>query len=185
MKLILASGSPRRKELLKENGFFFTVIPSGFSETNLLLSPVLTAKSNALGKAKDVFSMLCDDNIVVLGADTIVVLDGKILGKPTDSNHAKQMLKALSGKTHQVITAYALISKAETICEYEITDVTFNKLSDGQIEEYVKTGSPLDKAGAYGIQDGFNLVKEINGSYNNVVGLPIEIFKEKLERTLK
>ena len=184
MKLILASGSPRRKELLKEYGFDFTVIPSSFNETNLLLSPELTAKSNALGKAKDVFDTICCDDAVILGADTIVVLGDKILGKPQNTDQAKSMLNALSGKTHLVITGYAIVSKDNVYVDSEITKVTFNQLSDDLIDNYVSTGSPMDKAGAYGIQDGFDLVKEISGSYTNVVGLPIEIIKDKLIKLL-
>lgn len=184
MKLILASGSPRRKDLLKEYGFDFTVIPSAFEESNLLLSPELTAKSNALGKAKDVFSTLCDDGTVVLGADTIVVLDNKILGKPLNTDQAKSMLKNLSDKTHLVITGYAIVKKDYVLTDAVITKVTFNPLTDELIDKYVATGSPMDKAGAYGIQDGFNLVKDINGSYNNVVGLPVEIIKDKLLKLL-
>lgn len=180
MKLILASGSPRRKDLLKEYGFNFTVIPSAFDESNLLLSPELTAKSNALGKAKDVFNTICDNDAVILGADTIVVLDGKILGKPTSPLHAKSMLKSLSNKTHLVITGYAIVKNDFEFTDAVITEVTFNNLTDDLIDNYVATGSPMDKAGAYGIQDGFDLVKTINGSYNNVVGLPIEIIKDKL-----
>lgn len=184
MKLILASASPRRKDLLSKFGYSFTVIPSNFSETNLSLSPILTAKANAFGKAKEVFDMLCDEKIVVLGADTVVSIDNEILGKPVDDTHAKAMLKKLSGKTHLVITGYSLVSKNIAFTDFVSTSVTFNPLSDTTIDDYIKTGSPFDKAGAYGIQDGFNLVKEINGSFNNVVGLPIEIIKDKLNELL-
>ena len=184
MKLILASNSPRRKSLLTEYGFSFTVIPSDFIESNLLLSPTVTAKNNALGKAKDVFNKLMDNEIIVLGADTIVVLDGKILGKPKDNFDAKNMLEKLSNKSHQVITGYSIYTKNKIITDYITTIVKFNELTDELIDKYVATGSPLDKAGAYGIQDGFNLVKKIDGSYNNVVGLPIEIIKDKLNELL-
>ena len=183
MELILASNSPRRKQLLSEYGFIFSVIPSDFDENEELLSPVETVKSYALGKAKDVFDKTNGD-AVVLGADTIVVLDGKILGKPKDNFDAKNMLEKLSNKSHQVITGYCIYTKNKIITDYITTIVKFNELTDELIDKYVATGSPLDKAGAYGIQDGFNLVKKIDGSYNNVVGLPIEIIKDKLNELL-
>lgn len=183
MQLILASNSPRRKQLLTEYGFNFKVIPSSFEEINAFSSPIDLAKNNALGKATEVFTQ--NPESVVLGADTIVVLDNKVLGKPKDELQAKSMLNSLSNKTHLVITGYAILSKGVKIVDSVITKVVFNDLSNALINEYVKTGSPLDKAGAYGIQDGFSLVKSIDGSFNNVVGLPIEIIKEKLLKILK
>lgn len=183
MELILASNSPRRKQLLTEYGFTFKVVPSSFEEINSLSSPTELAKNNALGKASDVFTK--NPNSVVLGADTIVVLDSDVLGKPKDEFDAKLMLTNLSNKTHLVITGYAILSKDVKISDFAITKVTFNNLTPDLVDEYVKTGSPLDKAGAYGIQDGFSLVKNIDGSFNNVVGLPIEIIKDKLNEILK
>ena len=158
MKLVLASSSPRRKQLLTEYGYDFSVKVSQYDESNLTLSPKEMVKEYALGKALSVFNSIPDkENCVVLGADTIVVYNDKVLGKPKGKQDAIDTLKLLSNKTHSVLTGYALISK-------EI---------------------PLDKAGSYGIQDGYDLVKEINGSYNNVVGLPIEIIKEELDVLLK
>ena len=185
MKLILASGSPRRKNFLTEYGYEFTVVPSSFDEAGKKETPKQTVEFYAYSKAQDVFDKLNDSSVVVLGADTIVCLDGKILGKPKDENHAVEMLKTLSGKTHHVITAYAIISRNKKIVDSVTTLVTFNDLCDELIENYVKTGSPLDKAGSYGIQDGFDLVKEYNGSLNNVIGLPIEIIKPILDKILK
>lgn len=185
MELILASNSPRRKQLLTEYGFDFKVVGSNFSEQTLDLSPEQTVKVNALGKAKDVFESVGSSDAIVLGSDTVVELGGVILGKPNDSNHAEQMLKSLSNKTHSVWTGVAIITKTEQIVFAEQTKVTFNKLSDKLITEYVKTGKPLDKAGAYGIQDGFDLVKRFDGSFNNVVGLPIEKFASLLKNLLK
>ena len=185
MKLILASGSPRRKSFLTEYGYEFSVVPSTFDEIGEKDTPKQTVEYFASSKAQDVFDKLNDNSVVVLGADTIVCLDGKILGKPKDKNHAVEMLKKLSGKTHQVITAYAIISKEQKIVDSVTTSVTFNTLSDDLIKEYVLTGSPLDKAGSYGIQDGYDLVKEYNGSLNNVIGLPIEIIKPILDKILK
>ena len=185
MKLYLASNSPRRKHILTEYGYEFSVVPSSYDEVGEQLSPKTTAEFFARNKAQDVFDKLNDSGAVVLGADTVVCLNGEILGKPKNQQHAVEMLKNLSGKTHQVITGFAIITKTQKIVDSVITEVVFNKLSDELISEYVQTGSPLDKAGSYGIQDGFNLVKEYKGSLNNVIGLPIEIIKPILDKILK
>ena len=170
MKIILASNSPRRRELLKENGVDFTVIPSDFKEgENDGLTPEEYVEFLAKGKAQAVFEK---NGGVVIGADTVVVLDGKILGKPKDEKEAVSMLSSLSNKTHTVMTGYAVITSGKTVSGVEKTLVTFNELSPELINAYVETGSPLDKAGAYGIQDEALLVKEIVGDYDNVVGLP-------------
>ena len=174
MKLVLASNSPRRKQLLNSFGFDFEVVGSNYQENASDLTPQEMVKTFALGKAKDVFDSLKGQDVVVLGADTVVSLDDKILGKPKDKQQAIEMLKELSGKIHQVWTGYAIISKDGIYTDAVKTDVVFNQLPISLIVDYVATGKPFDKAGAYGIQDGFDLVKEYNGSYNNVVGLPIE-----------
>ena len=183
-KLILASNSPRRKELLKAYGFDFTVVASSFEEKSLKLSPEQTVLLNAEGKAKEVFDKIANENAVVLGADTVVELNGEILGKPKDKAHAIEMLKNLSNKTHSVWTGYCIISSDEKTLFSEQTEVTFNDLSSELIDEYIATGKPMDKAGAYGIQDGYDLVKSFGGSFNNVVGLPIEVFEKKLREIL-
>lgn len=186
MKLILASNSPRRKEILRSAGFDFTVITSGYDEKGDGDAETLV-KTFALGKAKSVFDALSDSekqNSVVLGADTVVVLNGKILGKPKDETAAAEMLKSLSGKTHFVLTGYAVVSKNGTCRGVVKSKVTFNTLSEKLIAEYVATGSPFDKAGAYGIQDDFPIVKEYTGSLNNVIGLPIEKIKPILSKAL-
>lgn len=183
MKLILASASPRRKEILTKNGFVFEIVKSDAEEQNLP-SAIDTAKNNALKKAEDVFNRLNDSEVVVLGADTVVVIDGKILGKPKTEIEAEEMLKTLSNRTHQVITGYAVVYKDNVINDYDVSKVTFNELSTELIKEYIKTGSPMDKAGAYGIQDGFPLLKELNGSLDNVIGLPIEKIKSVLINAL-
>ena len=184
MNLILASNSPRRKEILEKFGFTFTVIKSDYEEKENISDPQLLVKTFAFNKAKSVFDSLEEkDEAVVLGADTVVVFDGKILGKPKDKKDAENMLKSLSGKTHSVFTGYAVIEKEKTfsgVCE---TKVTFNDLSDSFIRDYVATGSPMDKAGAYGIQDG-SLVKDYVGSYYNVIGLPIEDISPILKELL-
>lgn len=153
----------------------FTVISSDFEEKGESLDPVKTAESFALGKAEDVFNKLTDKNdVLVLGADTVVFLDGEILGKPKNEEEAKNMLKKLSGKTHTVVTGFALINKGQKIVGHDKTLVTFNDLSDALISEYVDSGLYRGKAGSYGIQDGFPLVKRYVGSLNNVIGLPTE-----------
>ena len=175
MKLILASNSPRRKKFLSDAGFDFEVVVSSFNELDCCLSPEEVAKANAFGKANEVFNSLQDKgDAVVLGADTVVFIDGKILGKPTDNAHAKQMLESLSGREHTVVTGYAIVSKDKTIVDSVSSGVVFNNLSQEIIEEYVATGSPLDKAGGYGIQDDFGLIKGYSGSLSNIIGLPIE-----------
>ena len=183
--LILASNSPRRREILTQKGFEFKVVKSDFEEAVENLSPENTVKQFAFSKAKDVFDKLADKNAVVLGADTVVSIDGQILGKPKTKEDASQMLLRLSGKTHQVWTGYCILLEGQSIVEAVKTDVVFNELSSELIDEYVATEKPMDKAGAYGIQDGFNLVKEYRGSYSNVVGLPIEEIEDKLRELLK
>ena len=178
MKIILASNSPRRKELLKNANVCFEVIPSTCEEKiNFATSVYKLAEILAENKATEVFNK---HGGLVLGADTIVTYNGKIFNKPKDEKDAINTLKFLSGKTHEVITGYALISKSVKIISHEITKVTFNDLTEKLILDYVRTLSPLDKAGSYGIQDGYDLVKSIDGSYSNVVGLPVEKIVEIL-----
>ena len=170
---ILASASPRRKELLEQAGYKFEIIPSDFEESVPEgLAPKDIVEGLAYQKALDVYSMRPDR--IVLGADTIVCFDGEILGKPKDKEDAKRMLKMLSGQTHEVRTGFALLGKGVEFVTSEAAMVTFFKLSDEQIENYVNTGEPMDKAGAYGIQGkGAVLVRSVLGDYFNVVGLPI------------
>jgi septum formation protein len=182
MELILASNSPRRKELLQSKGLDFKVISSNYNEEYFSSDPVQTAVQFALGKASDVFQSLQNkDGIIVLGADTVVFHEGKILGKAPNDSIAKKMLKSLSGKTHSVITGYALISKEKTITGFSESSVKFNDLSEGIIDDYIASGLYKGKAGSYGIQDGFPLVESFTGDYNNIVGLPVDeiIFKLK------
>ena len=140
-----------------------------------------------MGKAQSVFNALSEEekkSAVVLGADTVVVLKGEILGKPKNPESAAAMLKKLSGKTHLVLTGYAVITAKGVKKGIVKSKVKFNDLSEKLITDYVATGSPLDKAGAYGIQDGFPLVKRYKGSLNNVIGLPIERLKPILIKAL-
>ena len=187
MQLILASASPRRNQLLAEAGYKFTITLSDFDENSAEKDPIKLALSLSKGKAQNVFDRLDKSRpIVVLGADTVVFNGGEILGKPKDRAHAKAMLKALSGKTHSVVTGYCVISSnGIVINDYSLTRVTFNNLSQQLIDEYVDAGYSDGKAGAYGIQDGFSLVKKYDGSYTNVVGLPTEKVFETLNKLIK
>ncbi len=183
MKLILASASPRRKEILKNEGYNFEVISSDYDEKSFTSNPYKTAKTFAFEKAKDVFNKLEDKNAIVLGADTVVYFNGEILGKPTDRQDAKRILTKLSGNKHKVITGYSIISKNKTIVGYDKSIVIFNKLTDAQIESYLDSNLYVGKAGAYGIQDGkFNFVKKHKGSMNNIIGLPIEKIKKVFKK---
>ncbi len=187
MKKILASNSPRRKELLEKFGYKFEVIKSDYNEESTPNLPSkLKVKYLAYKKAEAVYlSQNVNEKVLVLGADTIVVYKNKILGKPKDKEDAIKTLKLLSGNKHYVFTGYAIITNKKIIIKHKKTKVYFNHLSDKQIEEYVETGLPLDKAGSYGIQDGFNLVKKFIGSFNNVVGLPIEDIDIILKKEFK
>ena len=172
MKLILASNSPRRRELLAELGYPFEIVPSRFEERAEGLSARETALAFARGKAREVFSRY--PGHTVLGADTVVALGGEIFGKPADGADARRMLLELSGKTHSVFTGVCVCFPQGTReCVVE-TRVEFYPLAEELIERYVASGLPADKAGAYGIQDGFPLVRAVEGSYTNVVGLPTE-----------
>lgn len=177
MKLILASNSPRRKDILTKEGLDFVVIKSGYEEKTDFTSPKKIVKTFAFNKAKDVFDKQENKDVLVLGADTVVYFKGKVLGKPKSLEEATLMLKSLSGKMHCVYTGFALISKEKIKRGCVKTKVYFNRLSEDFIKEYVSTGSPLDKAGAYGIQDSDKFVKKYSGSYSNIVGLPIEKIK--------
>ena len=175
MKLILASNSPRRKELLKECGFSFEIKVSDFDERAFSNDPFITATAFAKGKAQSVFdSLTVKESHVIIGADTVVFMDGKILNKPTDEKDAFQMLESLSGKTHSVVTGYCVMSSKRISFGSVETLVTFNQLTTQVINEYIKSGLYKGKAGSYGIQDPFPLVKSYEGSLNNVIGLPTE-----------
>ena len=173
--LILASKSPRRRSLLEQAGLEFSVIPSNLKENSLSLSsPESYVRRLAEAKAKDISQKYPDS--WVIGADTIVFIDNAMLGKPGTRPEAREMLRRLSGKTHQVLTGYCICCQAmdRLFSETIITDVCFKELTKLQIDWYIDSGEPFDKAGAYAIQGiGTFLVKRIHGSYTNVVGLPI------------
>lgn len=176
---ILASKSPRRQELLKLLINEFKVVVSNVDESKIHANAYNLPLELSKAKAQTVFKD--NQNDIIIAADTVVILDNIVLGKPSNEEDAKRMLKLLSNRTHDVVTGFTIISKNKVISKSVLTHVTFNYLSDNLIDDYVKTGSPLDKAGAYGIQDKeFSLVKEISGSYYNVMGLPIEELKKYL-----
>lgn len=186
MDWILASASPRRKELFGEviNQQFEIMVAKGEEKADKNLSPDILVQTLAKQKAQEIAPYA--QNKGVLGADTIVVLNGEVLGKPKDEKDAYRMLNALSGKTHEVYTGVCLLyptdSGTHTLHSFSVcTKVTFNALSNEQIKDYIATGSPMDKAGAYGIQDG-SLVQKIDGSFSNVVGLPVEECKKQIAR---
>ncbi|NLT95615.1 MAG: septum formation inhibitor Maf [Clostridia bacterium] len=175
MDIVLASGSPRRAELLRQINLPFSIMVSDIDENNVeMVEPKEWVQLLASAKARDIAARLGKG--LVIGADTVVVLDNKVLGKPRDTKEAIEMLEFLSGRTHQVMTGIALVDaeKGKKLTDVEITQVKFRELSKKEIEAYVASGEPMDKAGAYGIQGlGAVLVEGISGCYFNVVGLPL------------
>lgn len=169
---ILASGSPRRKELLSKIIPSFVVMVPNVDESLLHIAAKDLPSQESKAKAYAIAAWHPHDE--VLACDTIVVLHGKALGKPTNEEDAKAMLRAQSGQKEIVLSGYTYIGHGVEITRTVATEVYFNHLNDGLIEEYVKTKKPLDKAGAYGIQDGFPLIDRIVGSFDNVMGLPTE-----------
>jgi len=172
MDIILASKSPRRAQLLHQFGLDFRVVV-GPAQEKSHGDPQETAVANAFNKAASVAGMY--PGALIIGADTVVVLDGRLLGKPADATEAEEMLRALSGRAHDVITGVALCAGGAVVRTFFVrTTVKFRPLSEREIRAYVQTGEPLDKAGAYGIQGlGGLFVEEIHGCYFNVVGLPV------------
>ena len=186
-KLILASASPRRRDIIQQVGIKAEIIASKFEE-NLPKSSFSSAAdyviATAKGKACDVFSAHPDS--VVIGADTVVVIDGKILEKPRGVQGARDMLTELSGRTHHVLTGVCICYKDQQVTFYATTEVKLVELSCDLVEWYVGTGEPMDKAGGYGIQgQGALLVEKVNGCYFNVVGLPIQRLFTELNNLLR
>ncbi len=182
MELVLASASPRRKELLDQIGVQFTVQVADICEA---VKPAETAQAYverlAIEKAQSAYSG-CPSGTAVLGADTTVVLDGNIIGKPQNKADSIAILMSLSGKTHQVMTSVAIVSAEQTLSVVVETNVTFRTLSVEECDTYWNTGEPLDKAGSYGIQGfGAVFVDRIEGSYSAVVGLPLAETAELLQ----
>ncbi len=182
-QLVLASQSPRRRQILEALGLKVQVQPSSAEEaTGTSKEVAAIVMQNALAKAKDISKKVPAES-VVLGADTVVVLDNAVLGKPTDGDDARRMLRSLSGKSHAVVTGMALVSGFHGELRSCVrTEIRFKTLSADQIEDYLRSGEPFDKAGSYGIQGlGCLFISKIDGSYTNVMGLPIEQLLRDLE----
>ena len=172
MSVILASQSPRRRELLGLFHIPFEIQAADIDET---MDPDLPAgqEVSRVSRSK-AMAIAADDDQIIIAADTIVVVDGRVLGKPQSPDHARQMLKSLSGRDHQVMTGIAVRRGSQCAVCTEVTDVTFRPLTDAEIDAYIATGEPMDKAGAYGIQGGAALFCEkLHGDYYNVMGLPV------------
>ncbi|HEY4380961.1 MAG TPA: Maf family protein [Acidobacteriaceae bacterium] len=186
-QLILASSSPRRRELLAQAGYAFTVEAADIDESERPgESPADYVRRLAEEKAQAVFARHARENLIVLGADTTVVCEGAILAKPADAADAKRMLQRLSGRTHQVLTGIAAISRVGTTSTVESTDVTFSAIPESELDLYCATGEPLDKAGAYGIQGyAARWIPRIDGDYFNVMGLPIARTVRLIEEALR
>ncbi len=174
--LILASGSPRRRELMSQVGLDFTVVTSDADENIKEMEPEDYVRELSAIKAQSVLEQYADkeDSVIVIGADTIVYHKGEILTKPEDEEDAFRILKSLEGEIHQVYTGVTICSAHKNVSFYEKTDVWVYDMTDEEIRDYINTGEPMDKAGAYGIQGKFAAyIKGIEGDYNNVVGLPV------------
>ena len=206
-QIILASASPRRSELLQQAGLHFTVIPSQAEEVITSTHPAQVVEELSLQKAQEVADRVRNGNalpetegtaeaqtierIVVIGADTVVAADHRILGKPADYTQAKEMITLLQGNIHQVYTGVTLIvidqnSEIRTRTFHECTDVDVYPMTEDEVEEYISTPEPYDKAGAYGIQGSFGIyIRGIHGCYYNVVGLPIARLVHKLKDILR
>ena len=182
MSVILASASPRRKELLEKIGLTFCVIPSDAEEDiDSSLTPEEQVKALSLLKGRDVAASHNDD--LVISADTLVCLDGELLGKPANEDDARRMLRRLSGAKHSVYTGVSIICGGAELSEYEKTDVYFRDLSDEEINNYIASKEPMDKAGSYGAQGlGSVFVSRIDGDFFNVMGLPVHRLALMLRR---
>jgi septum formation protein len=181
--VVLASASPRRQELLREAGIPFEVQPAHILEDPL---PGEGAKQCAerLAREKAIKIASQRPNDVILGADTVVVVEGEMLGKPTDAADAARMLRQLSGRTHQVITGVCVVVSGQWMVGSETTSVVMTEVSEKEIADYIATGEPMDKAGAYAIQGGASRwIPRIDGDYNNVVGLPLALVKRMLRES--
>lgn len=198
-RIILASASPRRKELLEQIGLEFEICPAKGEEIITKTVPEEVVTELAKQKAEEVASMVAafgkenkeittPTDILIIGADTVVAYDGKILGKPKDEEDAARMLAMLAGNTHSVFTGVTLVlmdksGRAGELVFYEKTDVTMHEMTAAEIARYVESGEPMDKAGAYGIQGKCAIyIEKIEGDYNNVVGLPISRIYQELKK---
>ncbi len=193
-QVILASGSPRRKELLEQMGLTFQILPSKKEEKQIGETPAQIVEGLSRQKAQDVAEQILSEEAMVIGADTIVVCDGQIMGKPQSEEEACQMIGMLQGGTHQVYTGVT-VAETERCADGEnkiaydtfscCTQVRVFPMNDKEIQSYVALGESMDKAGAYGIQGGFGMyVERIEGDYNNVLGLPISALYQKIKNKI-
>lgn len=180
MKFVLASRSPQRVQLMRDAGYTFETDPADIDETNVPadLDAVGVARYLALAKARRVAER--HEDACVIGADTVVALDDQLLGKPDDADHARRMIRSLSGSTHRVITGVAVITAAAEAVDHAVSHVTMRKLTDTEIEAYVASGDWAGKAGGYGIQDDDPFVTCTEGPADNVIGLPMELLETLL-----
>ncbi|MBQ1183478.1 MAG: septum formation protein Maf [Clostridia bacterium] len=182
MKIILASKSPRRKEILETLGFEFSIVTAETDESSTETNPCALTRELARRKGSDVVKLINDSDVLVISCDTIVWCDGKILGKPKTQEDAKEMLRFLSGKKHTVTSGLSLSLNGKTVTDSEDTDVYFAKLSESFIEKYVESGEPMDKAGSYAVQGTASMwIEKIDGCYFNVVGLPVRLLCKLLQ----
>lgn len=186
MKYVLASKSPRRQELMKLISSDFVIAVEDIDEeSSYTLSPIKAVEDIAKRKGEAVEKFYPKD--LIISADTIVVLDNQIIGKPVDKTDAKRILKELSNKIHYVHTGFRIKYLSKEIVSHVTSEVIFNDLSDELIDKYIASGSPLDKAGAYGVQDNdrFPIIKKVIGSIDNVIGFPVKEIKEAVEQIKK
>ena len=183
-QVILASASPRRKEIFKLIGVKALQMPAHIDEDIVYDNPIKLVKFHAENKAKEIRKKV-DNDYLIVAADTIVYLNNKVLFKPRNIHQAADFLTLLSGTSHYVYTSVAIAYKNNLISDYEKTRVEFNPLSAREIEEYIKTKEPMDKAGAYGIQGyGSQFIRRVSGCYFNVMGFPVTLFYNMLKRIL-
>ncbi len=175
MKIVLASKSPRRRKMLKELGIKYTVWSGETDESvDRKYRPDALVKLLSKRKAMAALAEIKTKDTLIIASDTLVVLGDKVLGKPTDDDDARKMLRSMSGTSHYVYSGVAAVFNGKIVCDYEKTQIKFREISDKEIERYIKTGEHKDKAGSYGIQEkGGYFVEKVNGDINNVVGLPV------------
>jgi len=186
MKFILASGSPRRNEILKNLGLRFEVVLPDVDETSDERDPRHLTEELSYRKGVAVYGALGEPtDTVIISSDTVVAIDGEILGKPCDQGDAERMLRMLSGRSHEVISGICLTYNGKSVTAHEVTEVVFDAMTDGDIATAVTLGEPLDKAGAYAVQGIASLfIKELRGDYFNVVGLPVNLLVKTLKNEL-
>ena len=178
MKVILGSQSPRRRDILTARGAEFTVIVANTDERCEITNPIDFVREVSNRKAQAI-SNLCDKADLVITADTVVAVDNEILGKPCDINDCRRMINKISGRTHEVITGVTMCCNDRTVFDCEVTKVTFRKMTHSEIESYISTSEPYDKAGGYAVQgNARQYITSVDGNYNNVVGLPDDLVEK-------